>query len=333
LASRKLDQSRQKWDGKNETGLRYEKSVKNVEYFRDIQPILRRSCVACHTAKNGKQPTGNLNLDADDEVVSYEHYGKFPGTYYRLAVDERAKFGYKPVGFDSWGYPNASRYLRKFQARRSLLVWKIFGERLDGFHNDDHPSEPKPGAGYLMWKGKKVDTRTYQARADIDFLGSQMPPQDAVKAGKVKQLTDEDRRTILRWIDLGCPIDLDYDPKHPHKRGYGWMLDDKRPTLTLTYPKADANGALDRLLVGMYDYSTGLNMDSFRVVADFEINGIPAGENLASKFQKKTQGVWDLSLSRPIKRLARGKIVVSIQDRQGNLSRIERTFSVGPAKR
>ena len=31
------------------------------------------------------------------------------------------------------------------------------------------------------------------------------------KAGKVQPLTDEDRRTICRWIDLGCPIDLDYD--------------------------------------------------------------------------------------------------------------------------
>ena len=60
-------------------------------------------------------------------------------------MDERAKFGHKPVGYDSWGYPNASRYIRKFQSRRSLLIWKIFGERLDGFSNDDFPSETKPG--------------------------------------------------------------------------------------------------------------------------------------------------------------------------------------------
>jgi hypothetical protein len=47
------------------------------------------------------------------------------------------------------------------------------------------------------------------------FKGSVMPPPEAVKDGKVKPLTDEDRRTLLRWIDLGCPIDLDYDPKNP----------------------------------------------------------------------------------------------------------------------
>ena len=48
-----------------------------------------------------------------------------------IALDERAKYGYKPVGWDSWGYPNASRYVRKFQSRRSLLYWKIYHERLD----------------------------------------------------------------------------------------------------------------------------------------------------------------------------------------------------------
>ena len=111
------------------------------------------SCVACHTAKDEQEPAGNLVLDADDEQVPLSSEGKFPGTYYRLALDERAKFGHKPVGWDSWGYPNASRYVRMFQSRRSLLVWKIFGERLDGFQNDDHPSEAKPG-DRERWSGR-----------------------------------------------------------------------------------------------------------------------------------------------------------------------------------
>ena len=55
-----------------------------------------------------------------------------------------------------------------------------------------------------------------------------MPPARAVEAGKVRPLIDEDRRTIVRWIDLGCPIDLDHDPEHPQRRGRGWMLDDQR---------------------------------------------------------------------------------------------------------
>src|SRR6185436_6888111 len=35
------------WDSKSETGVRYAKSVENVEFNRDIKPILERSCVAC----------------------------------------------------------------------------------------------------------------------------------------------------------------------------------------------------------------------------------------------------------------------------------------------
>jgi hypothetical protein len=54
-------------------------------------------------------------------------------------------------------------------------------------------------------------------------------------------------------------------------RGYGWILDDTRPTLTLAYPKARVNPALTRILVGMHDYYAGLDMDSFQVVAGFAL--------------------------------------------------------------
>jgi hypothetical protein len=330
VTSKAADQSRTMWDEKDETGLRFAKGVVNVEYFRDIQPILKQSCVPCHTAKDGRQPAGKLDLDADGDWVQHENVGRFPGTYYRLAVDERAKFGHKPPGWDSWGTPNASRYIRKFQSRRSLLVWKIYGERLDGFSNDDHPSEAEPGSGKLVWKGQEVDLKKFRQRFDVDYLPPQMPPPDAVQAGKVKPLTDEQKRTLVRWIDLGCPIDLDYDPAHPERTGQGWMLDESRPTLTLTFPAPGPNAELSRLLVGMYDYGSGLNPDSFHVVADFDINGIPAGKDLAAHFQAKSQGVWELKLAHPILQQARGKIVVSVQDRQGNVTRIERVFSVGP---
>jgi hypothetical protein len=168
-----------------------------------------------------------------------------------------------------------------------------------------------------------------RARPDIGYTGGIMPPPEAVKAGKVKPLTDEDRLTLVRWIDLGCPIDLDYDPANPRGRGYGWMLDETRPTLTLTYPKAGANPPLTRVLVGMHDYYTGLDMDSFQVVADFALDGVPAGQDLAPKFKGKTPGVWELALTKPLTELPKGKLTVSVKDRQGNLTRIERTFVVG----
>jgi hypothetical protein len=333
LTSKGRDESGRKWDAKGRTGLAFHKGVKDVEYHRDVAPILRRSCVACHTHRWAK-PAGNLVLDGPDET----HEGrKFPGAYFRLALDERAKYGHKPVGYPTWGYPQASRYVRKLQSRRSLLTWKVYGQRLDGFTNEDHPSEPTPGAGTLAWKGNPVEVSKFRHRADIDFTGSVMPPPAAVagtyegpdgKKIKVAALADEDRRTLGRWIDLGCPIDLDFDPARPG-RGHGWMCDDNRPVLTLTYPAPGQNAELSRILVGMYDYYSGLDLGTFQVTADFAVDGAGAGTDLAPRFRPRSQGVWELVLKRPIRRLRRGTLTVSVKDRQGNVSRVVRTFTVG----
>jgi hypothetical protein len=331
LTTKDRDESKEKLDDENKAGLRMAKSGPvNVEYFRDIRPILERSCTACHS---GDKPAGKLNLDADSELIQHEHQGKFPGTYYRLALDEGAKFGHKPVGYDSWGYPNASRTIRKMQSRRSLLVWKIFGERLDGFTNDDHPSEAEPGAGYFTLKGERVPTDHARSRYDLDYNGKSMPPTDAIagtwktpdgRTIKVPALSDEDRFTMVRWIDLGCPIDLD----HTAPQSLGWFLDDNRPVLTMSSPVAGTNAVLDRIVIGAHDYYSGLDEDSFTVTADFSVNGIAAGGNLAPKFKLLSQAVWELRLDEPLNVLFAGELAVSVKDRKGNVSMIARSFSV-----
>ncbi len=320
LTSKARDESRKLWDGKGETGLRFQKEVKNVEFWRDVKPILDRSCAACHTEKLGQKPAGNLVLD-DDKTVDLPDNDDVPGTYYRLAMDFAGRFGHSPI-IGSWRGANASRYIRMFQSRRSLLVWKLYGQRLDGWTNDDFPTEAKPGdARTLAQKGQQVaNTLENRNRADLDFTGSVvMPPPAAVKSGKVKPLSDEDRLTLVRWIDLGCPIDLTFNPASPQATGHGWMLDDQRPTLTMTTPTAGAN----RILVGMHDYGSGLDPTSFQVIASFALNGATAGENLAPKFTALGGGILELKLNAP---LPRGTLTVSVKDRQGNVTRIERTF-------
>jgi hypothetical protein len=156
-----------------------------------------------------------------------------------------------------------------------------------------------------------------------------MPPPDAVAAGKVQPITDEDRRTILRWIDLGCPIDLDFHPGFPEHRGYGWMLDDNRPILTLARPREHEDRQLDRILIGMHDYDTGLDEKSFTVKASFPASGQPAGANLAAQFQEIDPGVWELKLAKPLAETPSATIEVSVRDIQGNLTQIERRFSIG----
>jgi hypothetical protein len=326
LTDKAHDKSGRQWDAANRSGLRLsDAGVLDVEYLRDVQPILRRSCVACHTARGGREPAARLDLDADHDLVAHGDEGRFPGTYYRLALDEEARFGPRPLDWPSWGYLNASRYIRKFQARRSLLVWKLFGERLDGFSNDDHPSEASPGEPRLLHHGQAVDLAKHHHSFDLDYTGSPMPPPEAVAAGQVAPLTDEDRRTILRWIDLGCPIDLDFDPKRPERRGRGWTLDENRPVVTLTVPPPASGSPADRVLIGLYDYYSGLDLETLTVTANFPVDGTSAGHNLAAKLRRAAPGVWELPLVRPPP--AGGRLVVTVKDRQGNLARLERTLS------
>jgi hypothetical protein len=327
------DQSDRRWDREGLAGLRYEKGVKNVEYYRDVKPILDRSCIACHTQKS-EQAAGDLVLD-DNKTVDLPDADDVPGTYYRLATDYAGRFGRPPL-IGSWRNANASRYIRMFQSRRSLLIWKVFGRRTDGWTNDDFPTETVAGDPHtLHQRGKAVqNTRANRNRADLDFTGSIMPPPAAVagaylgpdgKKIRVTGLSDEDRLTLVRWIDLGCPIDLDFNPNRADASGFGWMLDDQRPTLTLTSPHAGENSPLTRVLIGMYDYG-GLALDSVQVVASFPIVGIAAGENLAKRLRSISLGIWELKIERPIS-LASGKLTVSVKDRQGNETRIERTFT------
>jgi hypothetical protein len=337
LTDKQRDESGKKWDEKDESGLRFVKGgAKNVEYWRDVRPILNRSCVACHTQKS-KEPAGDLVLDADDQPVDVQvngwPKGKPPGTYFRLALDNGQynsshhppMFGKRPADGRHYNGLLGSRYIARFQSRRSLLIWKVFGRRTDGL-----PEE---------WLTDKAKSAKLPKELHIDYNPGAMPPPAAVAGTyvgpdgqkiKVAPLSDEDRRTLVRWIDLGCPIDLDFDPARPQATGHGWMLDDQRPTLALTEPRAGVNASLPRILVGMYDRDTGLNMDSFQVVADVPIDGVAPGENLAARFKPKGDSVWELVLAKPIVEATNGKLTVSIKDRQGNVTRIERTFSVEP---
>ena len=308
LTDKEHDESGRRWDVNGEAGLRYAKSVLNVEYYRDVVPILTRSCVACHTGDGGAKPSGGLILD-DNRLTKK---GTEPETYRTLV---RA------------GKGQTARYTWPFQSRNSSLSWKLFGRRTDGFP-EKVPEGRHDYASHLARGGEPFKP----------FEGSVMPPPEAVagtyktKDGrniKVAPLADEDRRTVLRWIDLGCPIDKEFDPNDPARRGLGWMLDDQRPTLTVTYPFAGANDKpLTRILIGAYDYDTGIDPASLTVTADFPIDGVAAGTDVSARFKTKAHGVSELTLATPIAALAHGTLKVSVKDRQGNATVIERSFSV-----
>jgi hypothetical protein len=274
----------------------------DVEFLRDIRPILQSRCVGCH---QGAVPAGNLDL-ADLTPID-----GLPGDYFRLAADSDAQFGHAPVIANrSWRQTNASRYLRPFQSRRSLLVWKIFGQRLDGWSNADHPTESVPGETATLPPGANAN------EADLDYSGSLMPPPPALP------LSADERLAFVRWIDLGAPIDRG-------NAAFGWLLDDLRPTLELSVPRAGVLRQVVRSIrVGVADANSGIAPDSLSIRADVVVNGRAPGSELADLALPVDDGVREIALDPPLHDLPDRHVYAEVRDAQGNVTRVARRFSV-----
>lgn len=267
----------------------------NVEFKRDIQPILERSCVGCHSGQN---PAARLDLTSAADTNGR------PKSYNCLAADQSAHCGYPPViNNHTWRQTNLSRYVRAFQSRRSLLAWKVFGRRLDGWRNEDHPTESTPGDASTLPPGANVND------ADLDYTGSIMPPPNS----GYQSLTEDEKMTIARWIDLGAPLELT-DTRSD------WFIDDLRPTLHISWPRPETPLPVDHLTFAAYDAYSGLNTSSLHVEADFGVQGRAAGAELSDLATPSGSGVWTLPISGMASDLSSGSILVSIKDNQGNLT-------------
>ena len=292
-------------DANGQPGLRIENTAQiSVEFLRDIRPLLQQRCVACH---QGNDAAADLNL-ADTSIVD-----GLPGDYRRLAADGQAQFGYSPViNNGTWRQTNASRYVRMFQSRRSLLIWKLFGQRLDGWSNADHPTESVPGNAATLPAGADPN------EADLNYSGTMMPPPGS----PVAPLTADEKLMFVRWIDLGAPIDTG-DPR------YGWFLDDLKPTLALSLPRAGANPLpLEQIRFGLADADSGIDVASLSVSADFVVNGRAAGAELVDLVQSSGDSIWTLTLSPPLSEGWNRHVRVSVRDNQGNITRVNRAFQV-----
>ncbi|MEO8670717.1 MAG: hypothetical protein ABI411_05330 [Tahibacter sp.] len=277
--------------------------VADVEFLRDIRPLLQRSCVGCH---QGAAPAGNLDL-SDTSLVN-----GVPGDYRRLADDSSAQHGYAPViGFPAWRQTNASRYVRMFQSRRSLLIWKLFGQRLDGWSNVDHPTETIPGNASSLPAGSDANA------ADIDYTGTAMPPPGS----GATMLSEDEKLTVARWIDLGAPINTD-------NSAYGWFLDDLRPTLAVSAPRAGYSATpITQFRIGYTDADSGILPGSLSVRADFSVAGRAAGTELSDLAVPGGDGIVVINLAQAVPLLTRAHLYVSVRDAQGNITRVDRVFS------
>jgi hypothetical protein len=282
-------------------------SVVNVEFYADIRPLLQAKCISCH---NGTQQAGQLLLDDTSAVAG----SGFPNDYMRLADDSDADFGYPPViSNKSWRQTNASRYIRKFQSRRSLLTWKVFGQRLDGWSNADHPTESTPGDANTLPNGVSANS------ADLDFIASAAHP-----AGGMTSLSMKQKMTFARWIDLGAPLDVSVD----NGTNLGWFIDDNKPTLTISQPQQNVNNTeVTKIVIAVADAYTGINLSSLSIKADFTVNSHAANTELSGFFTAMGDGVLQLNLDSPlpVNTLER-HILAEVKDNQGNVKRVDLRF-------
>jgi hypothetical protein len=144
-----------------------------------------------------------------------------------------------------------------------------------------------------------------------------MPPP-----GTTPPLSEDEKTTIARWIDLGCPLD---------EGAYGWFLDDLKPTLTVSLPRPGANvGPIAEFRIGVADANSGIAAGSLSVRADFPVAGRAAGAELADLAQSAGDGILRIVLPTPLAAGATGTLDVEVRDVQGNVTRVAQKFAVVP---
>jgi hypothetical protein len=170
-------------------------------------------------------------------------------------------------------------------------MWKVWGARLDGRGNADRPD-------------------------DLDVVPTVSHP-----ASGVAGMTNEEKLTLARWIDLGAPIDLGSP--------WGFLEDDQRPALVLrpSLTQARAAAGFDALEIAAFDVESGVVPGSLTVTCNLPLGPFRAGANLAAGRALDPAGsVLRLVLPRRVRITDRAVFTVSVRDAAGHATRIVRAY-------
>ena len=223
--------------------------------------------------------------------LAFDGVGPNDDAYHRLVQDGEARFGgAPPAGKKLYSYPQLSRYVRANQARQSLLAWKLFGRRLDGRTNAERDD-------------------------DLDFTPHELP----------HGATDEEVRTIARWIDLGCPRDFTADA-HAHFR---YTDDNLLPVLEVGTPTRGENLNFDGVVrVGIVDVESGPDWNGIQIRLDVDLNDEQPGELATFRTVDRPDGsnvLW-LTLDDALPFDRELLLETTVRDLAGNISRDTRRF-------
>ena len=116
-----------------------------------------------------------------------------------------------------------------------------------------------------------------------------MPPPGS----DVPALSDSEKLTFARWVDLGCPIN---EGEGTENAAFGWFIDDLRPVLTVSSPRPNLNTtSLSVIRLGLADIYSGLDLSTLSLTSTLAINGRAAGTQLADLLQAVDDSIYAIS--------------------------------------
>jgi len=227
-----------------------------VEWENGISQIMETRCAACHKEDAAAQQLTGLRLDGNHRT-----YSLITGSKYiredGQQIDTRTLPGdglldviNQTEGTDRiTGHQQCcrqSRWISKLSARASMLIWAMYGERLDGRNPETgmpwgENGEVIPDAIPAMMRNLPVDNggRDHpevwpKVNEHLAYLDGSSP-----MAGTTV-MPEHEKRLVARWIDMGAPKLNVHD-------------DMIRPVLTVT-PIVEA-GSISTVLLGVWDDS------------------------------------------------------------------------------
>jgi len=215
-----------------------------VDWKNGVSTIIQNRCSSCHAEGTSAQQLTGLRLDGDDRTYNLlvdNEYIREDGT--TINSDSKPGDGLNDVINQTQGTDRiisrtqrcctVSRWLSLNSARSSMLVWALYGERMDG--RDPATGLPPAGSGVV-----------------VDGQGLEKPevwPKVNEHLAYVSNMPEFEKRLIARWIDIGTPYQNVHDDK-------------TRPVLTLT--PVLSNNSVSTILVGLWDDSS-LDFSRFKV--------------------------------------------------------------------
>jgi len=258
-----------------------------VDWDNGIKQVIQVRCASCHVEGQSGFDVGGLKLQPDDAT-------------------------YKKLTTGAGGCCRASRWLSLNSARSSMLIWALYGKRMDG----RNPATGKPWGAEGEAIPANIPERLRNLPIDNRGLDTvDIWPNVAGHLAYVSAMPESEKRLIARWIDMGAPKLNTHD-------------DAMAPVLTLT-PRM-SNGSVSSVLVGLWDDS-GIDYSKFSVTRNgveifngSTISGAPEvvkvslgltiskGKNEDAVFDFKVFDATDRSLSR----FALGKNIINKTERK-----------------